>query len=161
MCIFCNNEIKKEEMEKCYVEQCNNCNGKVVILKNNGKIIASRFPKNDKSRLIFSFSPLFLIGLFLLLILFGRFSINYSAEYILKIILIGIIIFVIFAVYCCIKNILNYRKNGYMYYGINNVITEEGKKSTLLFSKIYNYFLLFFGIQFVIVMSLLIFFNKV
>jgi hypothetical protein len=158
MCIFCNNaEIKTEELKKCYIKKCNICNSKIVLLKNNGKVIVSRFPKKDKIRYVFLFSPIFLIGLFLFLILMSRIDKNIESGYIIKLFLSFLIFFVAFIVFCSTINILNYRKRGYLYYGLNNVITNDGKRRILIFAKFYNYFLLFFGIQFIIIMSIMVY----
>jgi hypothetical protein len=157
MCIFCKGETTKNEFEKHYIEQCGKCNGKIVLLKNNDKIIVSKFPKHDKIRNILLFLPLFLIGTILITIFFGRVYKNIEANFIIKEFLIEIIIFVALIIFSNIINLINYKRKGYMYYGLNNVVTTEGKKSTIILSKIYSYFVLFFGIQFIIIMSIMIY----
>ena len=115
------------------------------------------FPKYDKIRYGTRFFPLLLMGLSLILVFIGRLNKDRNIEFIIKISIIGVIIFVASMVFYSVINILNYRKREYMYYGLNNVITKEGKRQTIVLVKIYNYFVLFFGIQFVIIMSILIY----
>jgi hypothetical protein len=157
MCIFCNNDVKREEKEKHYIEQCNVCKSKISIIKNNEKIFVIKFPKHDKIFNLFLFLPYLLIGYIIYLGLNKNIGINLFT----RLIIIGIIIYVILNIIYTIKNLINYKKKGYIYYGLKSVITKDSKKSILLFAKIFNYSFLFFGIQFVIVMSLLLIFNKI
>ena len=152
MCIFCGNEIEKEELAKRFKENCSNCNGRIIVSKKNGRKFVSKFPKNDKERKIFLIFPWALIFLTVFLMFLG----NITLENIIRLFFIGFIILIAFNVFCCIKNIQNLKNKGYLYYGLINVLSKNEKRIRLF--KVFNYFQLIFGIQFVIIMSLFLIF---
>ena len=155
MCIFCNNEVSMEEKEKYFIEKCNNCGGKVSILKKNNKIVL-KYPKKDFIWNIFLMFPLFLIGIILLL-LFGSNILNIKTEDIINIFLIGIIIMTVIMVFCSVINMKNFKKYGYMYSRLKVVVLKDDKKINLMFLKIINWFIIFFGFQFIIIMGIAIY----
>ena len=156
MCTFCNSDIIREEKEKGFIEKCDNCGGKITILKKNNRKIVIKYPKKDFLWNVYLFFPLFLIGILLLIILLGNRFFDIKTEYIINSFLIGVIILVAIMVICSIMNIRNFKKSGYMYIGLKTIVTKEEGKSRIIFSKIYNWFILFFGLQFIVVMSFII-----
>jgi DNA-directed RNA polymerase subunit RPC12/RpoP len=154
MCIFCKNEIKKEELKIWYVEQCNNCGSKIFRLKKHtNSIIVKQFPKNDRIRWMLLLLPFLFIGLFLLPVILtkmGKTLENIDLRFFQMIFCIGSIILILFFIYCCIKNILNYKKHGYIYYSLNLVKTKDEKRSKLKFLEIYNYLIISVGTLFII-----------
>ena len=161
MCIFCNSETQNEELEKYFTEKCNNCNGKIIILKKNDKIIVTKFSKFDKLRKILLLSPTFVIGLFIFLIIFGRVNQDFSAENAIRILLMGLNIFFAFYVYCYISNLVNFKKRGFMFNGLITIIKINGNKKRIIFSKIKDYIFIIMQVITIIIFCSLIFGNLV
>ena len=161
MCIFCNNEIEKIELDKCFIEKCNNCNSKITILKNNGNIIVNKFSKYDKKRKLLLFSPFLVIVIFIFSIIFGRINENFSTENAIKILLIGLIIFISFYIYCCINNLINYNKRGFMYSGLISLVKKDENKTKIFLSKIQDYFMIVFGTLTIITLCRLVLNNLI
>ena len=156
MCKFCNNNIIREEKEKRFIEKCDNCGGIITILKKNNRKIVIKYPKKDFFWNVYLFSPLFLIGIVLSILFLGNRIFDIKSEFIINIFLIGVIILVTIMVICRIINLKNFKKSGYMYIGLKAIVTKDERKSRVIFSKIYNWFILIFGLQFIIIMIFII-----
>jgi hypothetical protein len=153
MCIFCQSERTIIEtvniMENRIIEHCENCEGKVTINRNNGKMLISNFPKKDR---IIRIALLFAY-LLLMLLSISRIY-NIITSYItIMILIVAVIIVAAYIVFCNFLNMRNYKRFGYMYYGIINVITKNGDKLKLRLLIILNYIVRIFGILFIIFMS--------
>jgi hypothetical protein len=159
MCIFCKLKTINEEKEKHFIEFCENCNGKIVSSKKGNVIVVSKFPKKDIICTFLFYSPYFIIGFLLLFVFIGRIFIEIEAQMILRILFIEIIILTIMFILRNFKNILNYRKSGYIYFALNSVKTKDRNMKFSKFLYFWNYFAILFYVYFIFTICRLMYFG--